>query len=221
MFKKKYLSLAIVALVLGSCTQNKLETKAANSTSAATTVAGSSNTMNSGSAAQQFGLVNIQQVILNVEEGKTARKKLEEDIKKQQAEMAKEKKSLENMDRDFKEKMALLSDAAKQKKFVAFQKRLQDLQKKEMEFASSIKQREQQATQKIAAKVSVLVNKVAEEKNLSAVFEATSSGLMYVQDPVDLTAEIIEVYPSFQVSQLDDQAANSSEDGDAAKVEKK
>ena len=135
--------------------------------------------------------------------------------------MQKEKKALENMDKEFKEKMALLSNEAKQKKFVAFQKRLQELQKKEMEFASSIKQREQQATQKIAAKVSVLVNKVAEEKNLTAVFEATSSGLMYVNDPIDLTAEVIEVYPTFQVNQVENQAKNATApEAEDAKVEK-
>ena len=135
--------------------------------------------------------------------------------------MKKEKKALENIDNEFKEKMALLSNETKQKKFVAFQKRLQELQKKEMEFASSIKQREQQATQKIAAKVSVLVNKVAEEKNLTAVFEATSSGLMYVNDPIDLTAEVIEVYPTFQVNQVENQAKNATApEAEDAKVEK-
>ena len=43
---------------------------------------------------------------------------------------------------------------------------------------------------------------------------------MYINDPIDLTAEVIEVYPSFQVNKVEDQAKNSVLETEDKKVEK-
>jgi outer membrane protein len=56
------------------------------------------------------------------------------------------------------------------------------------------KQKEGQATQKIAIKVAAMVEKIAKSKKFEAVFETNSAGLLYLENPIDLTETIIADY---------------------------
>lgn len=141
-----------------------------------------------------YGIVDIQRVILTVEEGKTARNELESEIKAKQADFLKQKKELEKLNEDWKNQSALLSEQARRDKQMEFQNKFMNLNMEEKKFEQSLKRREAEATQKIAVKVASMVNKMAKDRKLKVVFEANSSGLIYVEDPVDLTADVIKNY---------------------------
>jgi outer membrane protein len=63
-----------------------------------------------------------------------------------------------------------------------------------MSFRESMKRDEQKATQGIAAKVETIVQKMAKDKGLEIVFEINNSGLLYLNQPVDLTKDVIDAY---------------------------
>ena len=142
----------------------------------------------------RFGVVDMQQVILTVEEGKQARLKLEREIKAKEKFLKQSREELEKLNKELQAQAALLSDAAKFKKQQKFQEKFLSLRNAEMEFQVDIKRKEQQATKEIANKVSKLVEKVARELRLAAVFETNSAGLLYVRSPVNLTQQVIEMY---------------------------
>ncbi len=141
-----------------------------------------------------YGVVNMQQVILTVSEGKAARKSLEKEIKAKEKELLSSKKELDKLNADWKKQSALLSESARVAKQKAFQEKFLALRQSEMEFQSSIKRKEQLATQKIAVKVAKVVEEVARKKKLTAVFELNSAGLLYLAKPVDLTKEVVQIY---------------------------
>lgn len=142
----------------------------------------------------KYGVVDMQQVILTVEEGKTARAQLETEIKAKEAELNKQKQELDKMNKDWKDQAALLSEDARMKKQQEFQEKFLALRNAEMEFQANIKRKEQKATQQIAAKVAQVVDQIARNKKLVAVFETNSAGLLYLEAPVDLTQEVITEY---------------------------
>ena len=142
----------------------------------------------------QYGMVDMQTVILTVSEGKAARKELEKEIKGKEKELLKQKGELDKMNKDWQSQAALLSEEARMKKQQEFQQKFLALRNAEMEFQATIKRKEQQATQKIAVKVAKVVDKIAKEKKLAAVFETNSAGLLYLEDPVDLTQIVVEAY---------------------------
>jgi Skp family chaperone for outer membrane proteins len=80
------------------------------------------------------------------------------------------------------------------KKQQEFQEKFLALRNAEMEFQANIKRKEQKATQQIAAKVAQVVDQIARNKKLVAVFETNSAGLLYLESPVDLTQEVITEY---------------------------
>lgn len=142
----------------------------------------------------KYGVVDMQQVILTVEEGKAARAQLEGEIKAKEGELQKQKAELDKMNNEWKNQAALLSEDARMKKQQEFQEKFLALRNAEMEFQANIKRKEQKATQGIAVKVAQVVDTIAKAKKLIAVFETNSAGLLYLDQPVDLTQEVIQAY---------------------------
>jgi len=142
----------------------------------------------------KFGVVDMQQVILSVDEGKQARAQLENEIKAKQADLQKQKADLDKMNKEWKNQAALLSEDARMKKQQDFQEKFLSLRNAEMEFQANIKRKEQKATQAIAMKVAKVVDTLAKQQHLTAVFETNSAGLLYLASPVDLTQEVITEY---------------------------
>ncbi|NDE15929.1 OmpH family outer membrane protein [bacterium] len=143
---------------------------------------------------RKYAVVDMQEVILNVEEGKSARADLEKEIKDKEKDLQKQKEELDKMNDEWKSKASLLSEEARMNKQKEFQEKFLSLRNSEMEFQSNIKRKEQKATQAIAVKVAGLVEKIAKERGLEAVFESNSAGLLYLQEPVDLTKDVVDRY---------------------------
>lgn len=146
--------------------------------------------------ASDFGIVDIQKVILSVDEGKAARADLEKEIKAKEKEFLSQKEELDKMNKDWKAQAALMTEDARRAKQVEFQEKFMALRNEEMQFQQSLKKKEAQVTQMIAMKVAKMVNDMAKSKKMKVVFEANSSGLIYVDNPVDLTNDVIKVYDS-------------------------
>ena len=150
----------------------------------------------------RFGIFDMQKLILTVEDGKEARGALEKEIKTKEDEFRKKKEELDKLNKDWKDQAPLLSEDARMKKQQDFQEKFVELRNTEMAFQQQIKQKESQATQRIAVKAQSLVDGLARERNLEAVFEVNSSGLLYVKNPVDLTSQIIEKYNKVAKSEV-------------------
>lgn len=142
----------------------------------------------------KYAVVDMQNVILNVSEGKQAREKLEKEIKAKEKDLLKQKQELDKMNEEWKSQAPLLSETARMQKQQEFQEKFLNLRNQEMAFQGEIKKKEQSATQKIAVSVTQIVSKMAEESGYEAVFETSSSGLLYLKDPVDLTKDVIAAY---------------------------
>ena len=144
--------------------------------------------------APKYGVVDMQSVILTVEEGKVARSDLEKQIKEKEKELQKQKDELDKMNESWKSQASILSEEARMSKQKEFQEKFLALRNSEQEFQGEIKRKEQKATQAIAIKVAGLVEKMATEKKLAAVFETNSAGLLYLENPLDMTKEVIEKF---------------------------
>ncbi len=144
----------------------------------------------------KFGIVDMQQVILTVEEGKAARATLEAEIKTKETELQKRKQELDKLADEWKSQAPLLSEEARFSKQKDMQEKYVAIRNEEMKFQNEMKQKEGEATQKIAMRVAGLVDGLAKTEGLDAVFEANSSGLLFVKNPVDLTAKVITAYNS-------------------------
>lgn len=150
--------------------------------------------LSSQALAAKYGIIDMQAVIMNVAEGKAARADLEKKIKSKEVEFNKKREELDKMNKEFQSQSALISEEARINKQKDFQEKFLALRNDEMSFREGIKRDEQKATQWIAAKVEGIVQKMAKDKGLEAVFEINNAGLLYLSQPVDLTKEVIDSY---------------------------
>lgn len=142
----------------------------------------------------KIGILDMQKVILNVEEGKKARASLETEIKSKEAYFMKLKQELEKMNKELQEQSALLSQQARQEKQNIFQEKFLKMRNEEMEFQNNIKKKEQEETQKIASKAASFSESLAKKHDLELVLEPHSSGLVYIKHPIDITDEVIKMF---------------------------
>lgn len=145
-------------------------------------------------ASPKFAHIDMQAIILNVEDGKAARGKLEKEIKAKEKQLLKKKKELDKMNEEWKNQMALLSEQARIAKQKEFQEKFMALRNEEMKFQAEIKQKENGETRKIAEKVEKIVQVLAKKQGFDAVFERNSSGLVYLKEAKDLTKSVIDNY---------------------------
>jgi outer membrane protein len=83
-----------------------------------------------------------------------------------------------------------------------------------MEFQANIKRKEQKATQQIAMKVAGVVDTLARSKKLTGVFETNSAGLLYLDQPVDLTQDVITEYGKQKAAPAAPQAQSAPKPGE-------
>lgn len=142
----------------------------------------------------RVGVLDMQRVILSVAEGIDARATLEKEIKAKEAVFMKEKQELDQLNKQWTDQSALLSEESRMQKQKEFQEKFVKLRNSEMAFQNEIKRKETEATKRIAIKASKIAETYAKKKKLNAVFESSSAGLIYVDAPEDLTAMVIDDY---------------------------
>lgn len=147
-------------------------------------------------SAIKIGVVDVQKVILTVAEGKRERAKLEKEFKAKDKKLAALKAKVKKLGEALqnKEKVALMNQKALRTKQEEFQKNFVKAQQDELKLRQELKSKEQAATGKIARKVAGIVASMGKAKKLDLVFESNSSGIMHVNNPVDLTSEVIKAY---------------------------
>jgi len=142
------------------------------------------------------GVIDMQRIILSTDEGKEARAALEKEMKGKEDELRKKKEELDKLNKEWKDQAPLLSEEARIRKQQDFQEKLVELRNSEMTFQQQLKQKEGQATQRIAMKVTSMMPEIAKHspKKVAGIFEVNSSGLVWLEDPVDFTDQVIKKY---------------------------
>ena len=99
------------------------------------------------------------------------------------------------MKEDFDKKSALMKEDAKQKAQQDLQSRLMQLQETYARLQGDLQKKEAEATRGILAKLSNVVQKIAERENFVMVLERSSS-VVYGKPALDITNEVIRTYNS-------------------------
>jgi outer membrane protein len=140
--------------------------------------------------------VDYQRVLLEVEDGKAAKARLEKWLLGRQKEIDSEQEKL----RQEKEALEKQKDALSEE---TFNQRAMDLQKKVYELAQKWERSRMEAADKerkemepIAKRIDEIIARIAEREGLSMVFDKRDSGLVYALSHFDLTLEVIRSYTS-------------------------
>jgi outer membrane protein len=138
--------------------------------------------------------VDFQRALVEVDEGRAAKTRLQAKADARKKELEAEKTSLEKEAEAFKKQESTMDDKARREKFDGLMKRQNELaeklQKAQMEMAEA--ERKEMST--ILPKFELILSEISTREGLSMVFDRGSSGMAWAAPALDLTNELIRTY---------------------------
>jgi len=147
-----------------------------------------------GVNATRVALIDFQVAILQTEEGKSAKAKIERELDSRKKELLSQQSELKKIEDDFDAKRSVLSEDEKASKTRDLQTKLVAFQRSQMALEQEVRQKEMQETQKIFQNLSALVEEYAKKNNFDLVFEKGAGAVLYVARGSDITADIVGLY---------------------------
>ncbi|MEY2987414.1 MAG: hypothetical protein RJB13_935 [Pseudomonadota bacterium] len=147
-----------------------------------------------GVNATRVALIDFQVAILQTEEGKAAKAKIEKELDSRKTELLAQQAELRKLEDDFEAKRSVLSESDKSAKTRDLQAKLMAFQRSQMALEQEVRQKEMQETQKIFQNLSELVQEYAKKNSFDLVFEKGAGAVLYVARGSDITADIVTLY---------------------------
>jgi outer membrane protein len=142
----------------------------------------------------KIGVVDTQQILSELADGKAAQKRLERW-------MDAKKKELEKEDQALMKESELLQKQSSAMNQETLMKKQGELQRKGMEFAKKVQEMQAEAQKKemdevrpILTRINTVVGKIAQREGLTIVLEKRGSGLVFLDNSHDYTAKVISQY---------------------------
>jgi outer membrane protein len=140
----------------------------------------------------KIGYVDVQRAVLEVEEGKATRSRLQAELQQKRADLEKKRADLEKMKADYDKQAPVLSDDAKRKKQEELQKAYIDAQTAGQQMQEELSGKEQEAMQGISKRLIQVVAEISDKENFTFVFD--KAALLYQPAAADITNEVVRRY---------------------------
>lgn len=148
--------------------------------------------------ADKIGVVNLQRALQECKRGKAAKAALEKEVEDKKKKIDGERSSIQKATEEFQKKSAVLSEKVKTEKGVELQGRMQAFQELVQKSQAELQGREQELTKPILESLKTLIGTIAKKDGVKAVFEESTSGLLFAEEKVDLTEKLIKAYDAKQ-----------------------
>ncbi|MDO8519103.1 MAG: OmpH family outer membrane protein [Deltaproteobacteria bacterium] len=144
-------------------------------------------------AEEKIALVNLQQALNEVEEGKKAKAAIQADMDAKKKELEALKGALTKMKTDLEKQQSVLSKDAIASKSNEIQGKFMELQQKAMQYEQELKTKEEASVKSILNALKVKVGEMAKAKGYTLVFENSADVVLY-SSGVDITSDLISQY---------------------------
>lgn len=139
-----------------------------------------------------IGYVDMQRVIEESKLGKQAYAALKEKFSEPQEAIGKEEQAIRQLQETTGRDAALMSQAELDKRKSELQQRVIQLQRAAQSAQQELAQDQAKLGADIIKPTQQIIAELAKERKLTAVFERSSSGLLYIEDGLNLTDEVLE-----------------------------
>jgi outer membrane protein len=147
-------------------------------------------------AETKMGYVDYQRVMLEVDDGKAAKARLQKWLEARQKEIDAEQESLRREKETLDKQASAMSEETRVQKATDLQKKVYDLAQKWEKSRGEAAERERKEMEPIIARIDDVIKNIADREGLGMVFEKRDSGLVFALSQYDLTNEVIRSYNS-------------------------
>ena len=145
---------------------------------------------------RKIAVVDVQRVLLETKQGKSAKTKLEKEFAKSNAKLETKAKALEKQYGDFMQKAqaGMLSEAELMRRQEALIAKDQELQELYESLQVKMSEKEALLTEKIYRNVQSIVKQMALEEGLQLVLVRSEATVLYANPKLDVTNRVIVAY---------------------------
>ena len=140
----------------------------------------------------KIGFVDVQRAVQEVEEGKAARARLQEELKQKRTDLERKRADLEKMRADYDKQAPVLSDDAKRKRQEDLQKAFVDAQNSAGQMQEELSGKEQEAMRSISQRLVQVVAEISDKEGFTFVID--KAALLYAPAASDVTNEVVRRY---------------------------
>jgi outer membrane protein len=144
--------------------------------------------------APKLAYVDYQRVLLEVDEGKAAKARLQQWLESRQKEIDREQEALRKEQELLQKQASALSEEVRTQRATELQKKVMALGQKYEGSRAEAANKERQEMEPIVAKIDQIIGRIAQRDGLSMVFEKRDSGIVFALAQLDLTNEVVRTY---------------------------
>lgn len=141
--------------------------------------------------AADLAYVDMERVLKESELGKQAEARLQERFGDKTQPFAEEEMAIRQLQQALERDKPLMSASQVEKKETEIKERIQAFEKEFTAIQRELMQAQQEEGVKILQPARESINAIAKEKKLSAVFESSQSGILYLDKQIDITDAVI------------------------------
>lgn len=138
--------------------------------------------------------VDLQRALLEVEEGKKTKDKLEKMKTEHQTKLDARQEELRNLQKNFETQKDFMNDDQRRAKEEEFRTKLGELQTTYATLQRELAEEEAKATKVIFDRMGKILAAMGKNQKLTMVLEKTQSSILWAPDHLDLTNELIRRY---------------------------
>ncbi len=140
----------------------------------------------------KIAFVDLEYALNNVDEGKKAKVVLEQNYKQKKAELETQSQNLIRMENELKSQTLVLSDEARRKREQELEEAVTKYEQDKKRAFEEWQKKEASLTRDLLGGLTEIVQEIGKEGGYTFILERHDASVLYAQDNVDLTKQVID-----------------------------
>jgi outer membrane protein len=146
----------------------------------------------------KLGYVDLQRALMEVNEGKSAKKQLEKMKSDRQKKLDVRQNELRDLQKNLEAQQAFMQEDVRRQKKQEFAQRLQELQATYLNLQKELAAEEAKLTKGIYDRMGRILGKIGEKQGYTMILEKSQSSVLWAPRHLDLTNDLIRRYNAGQ-----------------------
>ena len=147
-----------------------------------------------GASDDKLAYVDLQKALNLCKAGQDAKEKFGKEVEKAEAQLSLKQEELQKLQASLEKQSAMLNEETFKKKEKDYQAKLRDFKRLYEESQDELKAQDNDAVKEILAELVQVTQEYGKEKGYTLIFEKSESALLFADESLELTDDIIKLY---------------------------
>ena len=154
-----------------------------------------------GASENKLAFVDLQKALNLCKSGQDAKEKFGKEVEKAEGQLSLKQEELQKLKESLEKQSAMLNEGTFKKKEKDYQAKLRDFKRLYEESQDELKAQDNDAVKEILAELVKVTQEYGKEKGYTLIFEKSESALLYADENLELTEDIIKIYDTQYLQQ--------------------